>query len=170
MFSSDFSAGDLQPELKSIFFTWKSAMLDGAFPRLTELGLPNAENAPSILSIFEIERTASGILSDFKALYVRSRLSNTLRDKFVGTRLSEHPGFGPGSMIWTGFAEAASSRQPLHASLPYVGPLPAYRSTSEIYLPLLGEGAEVEYLLIAVVLLEQDYQHRRLAGRGPDRR
>ncbi|MBY6057130.1 hypothetical protein KUV26_08935 [Leisingera daeponensis] len=161
MFTSDFSAGELAPELKAVFFQWRNASEDGAFPKLTEFGLPNTPHAPNILSVYEIERSETGEPADFKALYARSRISNTLRDKFVGTRLSEHEGFGPGSRIWSCFSEAAASPGPLLVSLPYVGPLPGYRSTSEIYLPLLGEAGGVDYLLTAVVLLEDEY-------RGPD--
>lgn len=167
MFSTDFSASELQPELKSIFFSWKNAMVDGAYPRLTDYGLPNAQTAPDILSIIEIERAATGEPGDFKALYARTRCSNTLRDKFVGTRLSDHPGFGPGSMIWGCFAEVAANPCPHLVSLPYVGPLPQYQSTSEIHLPLLGERDSVDYILVAVVLLEQEYGHPGRPGTGP---
>ena len=160
MFTSEFSAGDLQPELKQVFFHWRNASEDGSFPRLTQFELPNARPAPNILSVFEIERTQTGEPADFKALYVRNRIINTLSRKYVGTRLSEHPGFGPGSMIWSCFHEMASTSQPLLAALPYVGPLPEYRSSTEIYLPLLGEGVSVDYVLVAVVLLEQEYSHK----------
>lgn len=161
MFTAEFSVTDLEPELKSMFLLWHSASQDGRFPSLAEFGLPNAENAPNILSVFEIERSASGEAADFKALYARSKISNTLRDKFVGTRLSDHPGFGPGSLIWSGFAEIAATPRPLLVSLPYVGPLPDYQSTSEIYLPLLGEHEAVDYVLVGVVLLEKEYGHQQ---------
>lgn len=157
MFASDFSVSDLEPELKAIFLQWHSSSEGGAYPSLTALGLPNTDNAPNILSVYEIERSEAGEAIDFKALYARSRISNTLRDKFVGTRLSEHEGFGPGSMIWSGFAEIAANPRPLLVSLPYVGPLPGYQSTSEIYLPLMGEQDSVDFVLAGVVLLEQEY-------------
>ena len=160
MYTSDFSVNDLEPELKSMFLLWHSAFEDGAYPSLTALGLPNTENAPNILSIYEIERAETGEASDFKALYARSKLNNTLRDKFVGTRLSDHEGFGPGSLIWSGFAEIADNPRPLLVTLPYVGPLPGYKSTSEIYLPLRGEHGGVDYVLAAVVLLEQEYREK----------
>ena len=158
MFTAEFSVSELEPELKSMYLLWHSAAEDGAYPSLADFGLPNAENAPNILSVYEIERTQAGSAADFKALYARSRISNTLREKFVGTRLSEHDGFGPGSMIWSGFAEIAANPRPLLVSLPYVGPLPGYRSTSEIYLPLLGEQGRADYVLAGVVLLEQEYR------------
>ncbi|NVK13004.1 MAG: hypothetical protein HWE35_02385 [Rhodobacteraceae bacterium] len=160
MFTSDFSAGELQPELKQVFFHWRNATEDGNFPRLTQFELPNARPGPNVLSVFEIERTQTGAPADFKALYVRNKIINTLGNKYVGTRLSEHPGFGPGSMIWSCFHEVASTSRPLLAALPYVGPLPEYRSSSEIYLPLRGEGVSVDYVLVGVVLLEQEYSHK----------
>ncbi len=150
-----------------MFLLWKSASENGEFPRLTEFGLPNAENAPNILSVYEIERSEVGAAADFKALYARSKLSNTLRDKFVGTRLSDHAGMGPGSRIWACFSAAAADPRPLLVSLPYVGPLSNYQSTSEIYLPLLGEAESVEYLLTGVVLMEKPYGHWRPAGTEP---
>ena len=126
MFRSDFSVGDLEPELKSIYFLWHSACGAGLYQRLMDFGLPSAECAPDILSIYEIERSSIGGNGRLFGTLARSRLCNTLRDKFVGTRLSEHPGFGPGSMMWSCFAEAAANPQPLLVSLPYVGPLPGY--------------------------------------------
>lgn len=168
MFTSDFSAGGLQPELKAVYFHWRNAAEGGRYPRLAKIGVPNTPNAPNILSVFEIERAPDGAPADFKALYLRSRISNTLGSKFVGTRLSEHRGFGPGSMIWDGFSEVAADPRPLLVSLPYVGPLPGYKSTAEIYLPLCGERRQVDYILVAVVLLEAEYGDwqapRRSAG------
>ena len=166
MFTSDFSVSDLEPALKSMFLLWHSASPAGDFPRLAEFGLPNAGTTPNILSVYEIERTGTGEPADFKALYARCRIRNTLRDKFVGTRLSDHPGFGPGSLIWSCFTELAANPRPLLVSLPYVGPLPGYQSTSDIYLPLLGEKGAVEYILIGVVLLKKRYEHQRQSGNG----
>lgn len=160
MFTADFSASDLDPALKPVLTLWQNASEAGAFPRLSKMGLPYISTTANILAVFEIERTGSGELSDFKALYVRSKIINTLSTKVAGTRLSERPGFGPGSMIWTCFAEAAANPRPLLVSLPYVGPLPEYRSSTEILLPLLGEGTSVDYLMTGVVLLEQECQHR----------
>ncbi|MEW2913969.1 hypothetical protein [Leisingera sp. JC11] len=160
MFTADFSVGDLDPALKSLFFLWKSASGADAFPRLSKLGLPYPATMPNILSVFEIERTQAGEACDFKALYVRNKIINTLSSKFAGTRLTEHPGFGPGSMMWSCFAELAANPRPLLISLPYVGPLPEYRSTTEVYLPLRGEGTTADYVLVGVVLLEQEYRSK----------
>lgn len=156
MYSYDFKITDLEPELKTLYFLWKSASHD-EFPRFSDFGLPNTGNAPNVLSLFEIERSELGSPVDFKALYARSRIRKTLNHKYVGTRLSDHPGRGEGSMIWSAFCKVAKDPRPLWVSLPYVGPLQRYRSTSEIYLPLLGDGARVDYLLIGVVLLVGDY-------------
>lgn len=158
MFTADFSVTNLAPELKSMYLSWHSAFEDGSYPRFASFGLPIAEHAPNILSLFEIERDASGVAVDFKALYARCRINNTLHDKFVGTRLTEHEGFGPGSKIWSGFEEIARQPRPLLVSLPYVGPLPDYGSTSEIYLPLLDDRGYANYVLAGVVLLEEAYR------------
>jgi len=158
MFTSDFSVSDLEQRLRPMYLLWHSAFDGGAFPSLASLGLPNAEFAPDILSVYEIERSRTGAVVDFKALYARCRASNTLNDKFVGTRLSEHQGFGPGSMVWGSFAALAATPEPLLASLPYVGPLPEFRSTSEVYLPLLGDSGHVDYILVGVVLLQREYR------------
>lgn len=156
MYSSAFTITDLEPELKCLFSVWKSAC-DVRFPRLSELGLPNIEPAPNILSVYEIERSGSGDAIDFKALYERSRIAGTLSSKIVGTRLSDHPGMGEGSRMWSSFVEVATNPRPLWVSLPYVGPLEGYQSTSEIYLPMLDDRGNVEYLLIGVVLLDEKY-------------
>lgn len=158
MFSADFSVTRLAPELKSMYLSWHRALEDGSYPRLASFGLPNTENAPNILSVFEIERSADGAAVDFKVLYARCRINNTLHEKYVGTRLSEHEGCGPGSKIWSGFAEVARQPRPLLVSLPYVGPLPDYGSTSEIYLPLLDDRGYANYVLAGVVLLEEAYR------------
>ncbi|KIC09611.1 hypothetical protein RA19_14930 [Leisingera sp. ANG-M1] len=158
MFTAEFSVSEMEPELKSMYLLWHSASEEGVYPSLAAFGLPNAVASPNILSVFEIERSAGGEPVDFQVIYTRSRINNTLREKFVGTRLSEHPSCGPGSMIWSGFAEIAAAPRPLLVSLPYVGPLSGYRSTSEIYLPLLGEQGRADYVLAGVVLLEREYQ------------
>ncbi|OED49384.1 hypothetical protein AB838_07080 [Rhodobacteraceae bacterium (ex Bugula neritina AB1)] len=157
MYTSDFAAGDLQPEQKSVYFSWLSALQDGIFPSLTAFGLPSTQTALDVLSIYEIERCKAGAATDFKALYARTRNSDTLRNKYVGTRLSEHAGFGPGSMMWGCFCEMAENPRPLLVSLPYVGALPGYHCTSEIYLPLLGEQGRADYVLVGVVLLSAQH-------------
>lgn len=157
MFTAEFSASDLDPALKPLLLFWQKASHAGAFPRLAEVGLPYVGTMTNILAVFEIERAGTGDAADFKALYVRSKIINTLSTKVAGTRLSERPGFGPGSMIWTCFAEVAANPRPLLVSLPYVGPLPEYRSSTEIMLPLRGEGTTVDYVMTGVVLLEQEY-------------
>lgn len=158
MFTADFSVTSLAPELKSMYLKWHCACADGSYPKLASFGLPNAEHAPNILSMFEIERKPGGAAVDFKVLYARCRINNTLHEKFVGTRLSEHEGCGPDSRIWRGFEEIARHPRALLVSLPYVGPLPGYRSTSEIYLPLLDDRGYANYVLTGVVLLEQAYR------------
>ncbi|KIC21471.1 hypothetical protein [Leisingera sp. ANG-Vp] len=167
MYTSDFAAGELQPELKSLFFSWHSALEDSRFPKLTDFGLPNTQIALDVLSIYEIERSETGAPADFKALYARTRTSNTLRNKYVGTRLSDHAGFGPGSMMWSCFCEVAANPRPLLVSLPYTGPLPDYQSTSEIYLPLRGEQGSADYVLVGVVLLQEEYSGPGKAGSSP---
>lgn len=156
MYSSAFTITDLEQELKCLFSLWKSAC-EVSFPRLSDFGLPNIEPAPNILSVYEIERSGSGDPTDFKALYERSRIAGTLSSKIVGTRLSDHPGMGLGSRIWSSFIKIATDPRPLWVSLPYVGPLEGYQSTSEIYLPMLDDRGSVEYLLIGVVLLDAEY-------------
>ncbi|EBA18255.1 hypothetical protein RSK20926_11069 [Roseobacter sp. SK209-2-6] len=157
MFTSDFSVGDLEQGLKPLFLLWHGAMDGTNYPSLSKLGLPNTEFTPDILSIYEIERDACRQVSDFKALYARSKDCKTLRNKFVGTRLSQHEGFGPESMVWTAFAELAADPRPLLVTLPYVGPLSDYQSTAEIYLPLQGERVDVQYILVGVELLERAF-------------
>jgi len=152
MTSSNFSVATLELELKQLYFLWRAAALGAPLPQLKLIGLPALPTPPSILSIYEILRSTAGEPIDFKGLYVRSKLNKTLSKAFTGTWLSDHIGKGPGSKMWGAFVQAATHPFPLQITLPYIGPLKNYRSTSELYLPVYGERDTVEYVMVGVVL------------------
>ncbi len=157
MNNKDFSVARLEPELKQLYFLWKSAAADAPLPRLENIGLPFLQTPPNILSIYEILRSKTGEPIDFKGLYVRSKLKKTLSKGFIGTWLSDHIGKGPGSKMWSAFAQAATHPMPQQITLPYTGPLKRYRSSSELYLPVCGERNTVEYVMVGVVLRQSAY-------------
>ncbi len=157
MTGSNFSVARLEPELKQLYFIWRDAALGAALPRFTDIGLPCPQTQPGILSIYEVLRSRSGEPIDFKGLYVRSKIKKTLSKVFTGTKLSTHPGKGPGSKMWGAFVQAATHPLPLHIALPYTGPLTSFRSTSELYLPVAGDRDTIEYVLVGVTLKPSDY-------------
>lgn len=157
MTSSEFSVTKLEPELKQLYFLWRAAALGGAMPQLKNIGLPCPRTQPGILSIYEVSRSESGEPIDFKGLYIRSKIKNTLSKTFTGTWLSDHVGKGPGSKMWSAFVRTASQPRPLQIALPYTGPLKSYSSTSELYLPVGGDRDTIEYVMVGVILKPSDY-------------
>jgi len=159
MTGSNFSVARLEPELKQLYFIWRDAALGAAMPRLKNIGLPCPQTQPGILSIYEVLRSRTGEPIYFKGLYVRSKLKKTLSKVFTGTKLSDHPGKGPGSKMWGAFVLAATDPLPLHIALPYTGPLTSFRSTSELYLPMAGDRDTIEFVMVGVSLKPSDYGH-----------
>ncbi len=157
MTTHDFSVATLEPELRQLYFRWRSAATDANLPQLSHIGVPSLPTPPSILSIYEVLRSKTGEPIDFKGLYVRSKIHRTLSRKFTGTWLSDHIGKGPGSKMWAAFVRAANHPFPLQIALPYTGPLAAYRSTSELYLPVCGNRQTVEFVMVGVVLKRSLY-------------
>lgn len=159
MNTNTFSVATLEPELKQLYFLWRSAATTAPLPQLKNIGLPFLQAPPSILSIYEILRSHTGEPVDFKGLYVRSKLNKTLSKTFTGTWLSDHIGKGPGSKMWGAFLRTATQPFPLNITLPYTGPLKNYHSTSELYLPICGDRKTVEFVMVGVVLKQADYGH-----------
>ena len=152
MTGSNFSVARLEPELKQLYFIWRDAALGAAMPRLKNIGLPCPQTQPGILSNYEVLRSRTGEPIDFNGLYVRSKLKKTLSKVFTGTKLSDHPGKGPGSKMWGAFVLAATDPLPLHIALLYSGPLTSFRSKAQLYLTVAGYWVTIEFVMVGVSL------------------
>ena len=105
---------------------------------------------PHLILVEVIRDTADFSFQDFRFRLVGSYVDERMRDRYVGRRLSEIEGKGPGTAIWETYQWVERKKMPKSISLNYVGPMNNIKNSQEIFLPLSSNGSRVDYILVGL--------------------
>jgi hypothetical protein len=90
---------------------------------------------------------------DFRYRLIGTGIVSRSRRDFTGSRLSELPHAGPGSMVWRHRREVVETGRPVFAIPPYTGADATVQRVMGIHMPL-SEDAEMVNMILSVVAYE----------------
>ncbi|CUH79046.1 hypothetical protein [Tropicibacter naphthalenivorans] len=151
MHTDTFHIADLPEAHRHLLYRWMASSGARGLPLLDDFQHGATLDSSKNFVFTEIHDGPGGL--DFELMYIGPNVRAFTSPKLEGKRLSNMPGKGPGSQLWAAYEALFRKACPLYVSLPYVGPLPGYVSTQELFLPLGdGKSSHPRYALALVAL------------------
>lgn len=86
--------------------------------------------------------------TDFTYRLIGSDIAENLSEDYTGKSLSDLPGKGPDSRIWSNMKAVRDAKKPVLLDVPYVGPKPKHKKLSTLYLPLASDYKTPDKILV----------------------
>lgn len=94
--------------------------------------------------VVEIQRNPT----DFTYRLIGSNVAENLSENYTGRSLSDIPGKGPDSILWSNMKTARDKKEPVFLEVPYVGPNPKQKTLQTLYLPLASDHKTPDKLMV----------------------
>lgn len=124
---------------------WKSmARKHRGLPAREDFRLQDLGRHVTDIVVMDVERNPT----DFTYRLIGSSVAENLADNYTGKSLSELPGKGPDSCIWSNMKTARDTKEPIVLEVPYVGPNTQQSTLNSLYLPLATNHTEIDKIMV----------------------
>jgi hypothetical protein len=141
--------GTPNPILKQAFAYWDGRRKGRPMPARRDIDPLDIPHLLPWLMLTDVLRSPL----DFRYRLIGTGIVSRSRRDFTGSRLSELPHAGPGSMVWRHRREVVETGRPVFAIPPYTGADAAVQRVMGIHMPL-SEDAEMVNMILTVVAYE----------------
>lgn len=87
---------------------------------------------------------------DYRYRLVGTIVRENTHEDYTGRKLSELPGKGPDSFLWSRLERTRLDKEPTFVEVPYVGPKKGILRSTLLMLPLADDGVTVNQILLSV--------------------
>jgi hypothetical protein len=128
---------------------WRQARKGNLLPSRNDFDLAAlASILPNIVLLDVIENPL-----DFRYKVIGNVAMQNFTKNYTGVALSEIPGKGPDSAVFSSLKTVVQSKEPCAQQIPYVGPNHDFKKISSLALPLAKDHINVDKIMIIVEFL-----------------
>lgn len=150
--TSERSASDNMDNVKShqsALTHWQKAKKGNLLPSRSDFDL--AALAPFLPNIVLLDVVNDPL--DFRYRVIGNVAMQNFTKNYTGLALSEIPGKGPDSAVFSSLETVVRSKEPCAQHIPYVGPNHDFKKISSLALPLAKDHINVDKIMIIVEFL-----------------
>ena len=134
---------------KSALTYWQQARKGNLLPSRSDFDI--AVLAPILPNIVLLDVTNNPL--DFRYRVIGNVAMQNFTENYTGVALSEIPGKGPDSAVFSSLKTVVQSKVPCEQHIPYVGPNHDFKKISSLALPLAKDHINVDKIMIIVEFL-----------------
>ncbi|MEH6526725.1 MAG: PAS domain-containing protein [Sneathiella sp.] len=157
--TSDQSYSDASENVKShrsALAYWQQAKRDNLLPSRNDFDLAAlASILPNIVLLDVIKNPL-----DFKYRVIGNEAMQNFTKNYTGVAMSEIPGKGPESAVFSSLKTVVQSKEPCSQHIPYVGPNHDFKKISSLALPLAKDHVNVDKIMIVVEFIRIQPYHK----------
>ncbi|USG62934.1 PAS domain-containing protein [Sneathiella marina] len=134
---------------KSALTHWQNARKEHLLPSRSDFDL--AVLAPILPNIVLLDVIENPL--DFRYRVIGNVAMQNFTKNYTGISMSEIPGKGPDSAVFSSLKTVVQSKEPCAQNIPYVGPNHDFKKISSLALPLAKDHVNVDKIMIIVEFL-----------------